>query len=797
MADISVIKLPNGNSYNLKDTTARSTANSAVPNTRTVNGKALSSDISLGAGDVGAYTKKETDTKINAAVASTYKYKGSVTADKLPTSGQVVGDVYNITNDSSYGKAGMNVAWNGTTWDALGSNVDLSNYVTTSDSRLSNARPASDVYAWAKAAKKPSYSASEINGLGSLATKNGLSAGDVGALPTSGGTMTGDIAFAATGTTGTSNKISFSGSTDGAQIYYNVPSSDQGNLIFNMTDDTNAYIQFAQNGTVHSYISPAEFNYMFHNNSLRVIVFRGNALKINNARLREERVIYYPDDNPTWTEEIKEYYRGSYMTVPIRLRGIIEEVIVQDVTCWDYDGARIWSDRIEDYWIRYPEAYDGASAYPKYLTVKAGGVKYEGTLDEVCQQLFDVYDYWFEYRVLETQSETNQWTIGTNQGRFVLGDKYCNYNVIVSSPMITLQPKTTEGFVGDRISFKVKATGTDLNYQWQYSNDGGSTWKNSGAVGADTASLRLDVKASFNQLQYRCQITAPDGRELFSNPATLTVKSRITSQPAGRSAKVGATVTFTVKTAGPGLKYQWQLKKPGTDTWTNSGAKGSKTSSLSIGVLGGYNKLQYRCVITDANGKKLTSNPATLTVTPVLKTNPVKAVSAKVGDKVTLSVNATGAGLKKQWQYSSDGKTWKNSGAEGSKSANLVLKVSTGFNKLQYRCVITDANGQKLTSTAATLTVGPELKSHPADKTAKVGETAKFTAKATGASLKYQWYYSNDGGKTWKKSQAVGSRQETLNIDVKKGYDGLLYRCVITDANGNTMTTNGAKLTVK
>ena len=193
MADISAIKLPNGTTYNLKDTTARNAANSAVPNTRTVNGKALSSNISLGAGDVGAYTKSETDTKINAAVASTYKYKGSVTADKLPTSGQVVGDVYNITNDSSYGKAGMNVAWNGTTWDALGSNVDLSNYVTTSDSRLSNARPASDVYAWAKAASKPSYSASEISELGNLATKNSLSAGDVGAVSKSGDTMTGNL----------------------------------------------------------------------------------------------------------------------------------------------------------------------------------------------------------------------------------------------------------------------------------------------------------------------------------------------------------------------------------------------------------------------------------------------------------------------------------------------------------------------------------------------------------------------------------------------------------------------------
>lgn len=193
MADISKVTLPNGKEYDLKDTTARNAANSAVPNTRTVNGKALSSNISLGAGDVGAYTKKETDTKINAAIASAYKYKGSVTADKLPTSGQVVGDVYNITNDSSYGKAGMNVAWTGTTWDALGSNVDLSNYVTTSDSRLSNARPASDVYAWAKAASKPSYSASEISGLGNLATKNSLSAGDVGAVSKSGDTMTGNL----------------------------------------------------------------------------------------------------------------------------------------------------------------------------------------------------------------------------------------------------------------------------------------------------------------------------------------------------------------------------------------------------------------------------------------------------------------------------------------------------------------------------------------------------------------------------------------------------------------------------
>lgn len=54
-------------------------------------------------------------------IAGMYKYKGSVAdASKLPTAGQVIGDVYNIEVASSYGGAGMNVAWDGKKWDPLG-----------------------------------------------------------------------------------------------------------------------------------------------------------------------------------------------------------------------------------------------------------------------------------------------------------------------------------------------------------------------------------------------------------------------------------------------------------------------------------------------------------------------------------------------------------------------------------------------------------------------------------------------------------------------------------------------------
>lgn len=64
-------------------------------------------------------------------LTTVYKYKGSVaTYANLPTTGQKVGDVWNVeTADPDHGiKAGDNVAWDGAQWDILGGNHDLSGY---------------------------------------------------------------------------------------------------------------------------------------------------------------------------------------------------------------------------------------------------------------------------------------------------------------------------------------------------------------------------------------------------------------------------------------------------------------------------------------------------------------------------------------------------------------------------------------------------------------------------------------------------------------------------------------------
>lgn len=69
--------------------------------------------------------------------------------------------------------------------------------------------------------------------------------------------INGSIVFPAIGDTATSSKISWSGSSDGADIYYQTTAKEQGNLVLNVKDDTNAYIQLALNGTFKSHFDVA------------------------------------------------------------------------------------------------------------------------------------------------------------------------------------------------------------------------------------------------------------------------------------------------------------------------------------------------------------------------------------------------------------------------------------------------------------------------------------------------------------------------------------------------------------
>lgn len=121
-------------------------------------------------------------------------------------------------------------------------------------------------------------------------------------LALSGGTMTGGIVFASIGDVATSNKITWNGSTDGADIYYQTTAADQGNLVINLRDDNNCYLRIAQNGNYKSYFSPADGN--FHGNVNGTADYAGVAARLGDSGNVNDPITFYDtgldDKSPTW-----------------------------------------------------------------------------------------------------------------------------------------------------------------------------------------------------------------------------------------------------------------------------------------------------------------------------------------------------------------------------------------------------------------------------------------------------------------------------------------------------------------
>ncbi len=86
---------------------------------------------------------------------------------------------------------------------------------------------------------------------------------------------------------------------------------------------------------------------------------------------------------------------------------------------------------------------------------------------------------------------------------------------------ITTQPEDYTGRLGDEVSFTVEATGEGLSYQWQFSSDGGATWKNSGLSGNDTATLSMTFTEARMIFRFRCVVTDAGGNSVRTNIVRL------------------------------------------------------------------------------------------------------------------------------------------------------------------------------------------------------------------------------------------------------------------------------------
>ena len=255
-------------------------------------------------------------------------------------------------------------------------------------------------------------------------------------------------------------------------------------------------------------------------------------------------------------------------------------------------------------------------------------------------------------------------------------------------------------------------------------------------------------------------------------------------------AGAGEKVSFSVSVRGTGLKYQWQYKMSGSNSWINFSSATEATLNKTAGEWDGW---KVHCIVTDITGNSLTSEEATIHFESKLKITgqPKDVIVSKAGDSVEFAVSAEGDGLKYQWQYKVPGSSWTNF----ANATGAILKKMTGeWDGWKIHCVVTDKNGNSVTTEEAAIHFESKLKitSQPKDVTvSKAGDSVGFAVSAEGDGLKYQWQYKTPGSSSW--TNFANATNATLK-KVTGEWDGWKVHCVVTDKNGNSVTTEEAAI---
>lgn len=310
------------------------------------------------------------------------------------------------------------------------------------------------------------------------------------------------------------------------------------------------------------------------------------------------------------------------------------------------------------------------------------------------------------------------------------------------------------------------------------------------SVGAATVSDAYDFNGDIQENPWE---------EIFK-PEEPEVPLAIVTQPSDVTVKSGTKTEFVVEATGLELTYQWQYCAKGKDTWTSLSGAAAKKSSYTVTASAAFNGYKYRCVITDANGESITSEAAMVIISDVLSiiTHPTE-VTMNDGESNVFEVVASGEGLTYQWQYSPTGRnTWYNLSGSASRRSTYKVKVNASFHGYRYRCVVTDANGDTVSSNPAMVYVLADIviKTQPTNITVAVGDRAVVSMDAYGVGIKFQWQYCAKGKDTWTDLKGVTARRNAYGFNATAAFDGFKYRCIVTDAWGETVITDEVTVTV-
>ncbi len=275
------------------------------------------------------------------------------------------------------------------------------------------------------------------------------------------------------------------------------------------------------------------------------------------------------------------------------------------------------------------------------------------------------------------------------------------------------------------------------------------------------------------------------------DPSILVPPSNATVPP-------GNTVHFTVTATGtPTLTYQWYQN--GNQLSDGGNITGSGSTNLTLTGVVATNDGSYYVVVNNGIGGSAQSISATLIVVtdPIINTPP-QDLTTNFGSTATFTVSAGGTSpFTYQWQKNGTNLTDVGN-VLGSHSNTLVLSGVAYTDDGSYSVIVTNANHQSVSSTAADLAVNdPYIVTQPVSTNQGAGTTATFTVGAIGTgsnSFVYQWF---KGANTFlfNNGNISGADTATLSIANISSTDQTNYFVTVSGAGG-TATSSVVTLTV-
>ena len=372
---------------------------------------------------------------------------------------------------------------------------------------------------------------------------------------------------------------------------------------------------------------------------------------------------------------------------------------------------------------------------------------------------------------------------------------------------ITAMPKDCEVSNGAQAEFTVTAQSA-TSFQWQCSDNGGSSWYNTG-IGGETSrqeTLRFASNAQLAKRLYRCVVSFPNSSALVSKPARLVLAARyaISSQPEDCTAAAGSTAFFAIG-AERATSFQWQCSDNEGKSWYNTGVGGSTSTQTRIEFIAsaGLAKRHFRCLAFFPDGTSSASSSTHLKLSTNQITGQPQDTTAATSSEVSFTVQAQGA-VSFQWQCSDNGgESWYDTriGNAASKRPTLRFTANASLAKRLYRCVVTFQDGTTTATQSAKLALVPNkggITAQPQDCVTSAGIEAAFSVDAEHAAA-YQWQCSDNGGRTWYNTAIGGvtSKSNTMSFTATEGLAKRLFRCLVSLEDGSKQASEAAKLLLR